>query len=130
LQAYPETGRRAHLDRVSPFFATIVASPVGSLRRLDEGDDRSARQVTPFPALWGPRSFNIGAGMARLGNAAGFVKAAMPLGQGNTLSDKAVDLRHLDQSSLLRRLCLPGPRIDRAKATGHGRAAYSWLAEL
>ena len=41
-----------------------------------------------FPALWGPRSFNIGAGMARLGNAAAFVKVSMPLGQGNTLSDK------------------------------------------
>jgi len=40
-----------------------------------------------FPALWGPKSFNIGAGMARLSNAAGFVKANMPVGQGNTLSD-------------------------------------------
>jgi thiosulfate dehydrogenase len=41
-----------------------------------------------FPALWGPKSFNIGAGMARLNNAAAFVKANMPLGQGDTLSDK------------------------------------------
>ncbi len=40
-----------------------------------------------FPALWGPKSFNIGAGMARLNTAAGFVKTNMPLGQGNTLSD-------------------------------------------
>ena len=40
-----------------------------------------------FPALWGPKSFNIGAGMVRLSNAAGFVKTNMPLGQGNTLSD-------------------------------------------
>src|SRR5262245_36314352 len=40
-----------------------------------------------FPALWGPKSFNIGAGMARLSNAAGFVKANMPVGQGNSLSD-------------------------------------------
>ena len=39
-----------------------------------------------FPALWGPRSFNIGAGMARLGNAAGFVKTNMPMGKENTLS--------------------------------------------
>ena len=46
-----------------------------------------------FPALWGPRSFNIGAGMARLGNAAGFVKSNMPLGQGKTLSNAdAVDV--------------------------------------
>ncbi len=41
-----------------------------------------------FPALWGPKSFNIGAGMARLNNATAFVKANMPLGQGNTLTDK------------------------------------------
>ena len=40
-----------------------------------------------FPALWGPESFNIGAGMARLSNAAGFVKTNMPPGTGPTLSD-------------------------------------------
>lgn len=46
-----------------------------------------------YPALWGPESFNIGAGMGRLGNAAAFVKANMPLGQGNTLTDQeAVDV--------------------------------------
>ncbi|WP_295749272.1 c-type cytochrome [Undibacterium sp.] len=46
-----------------------------------------------FPALWGDRSFNIGAGMARLNNAAAFVKANMPLGQGGTLSDQeAIDV--------------------------------------
>jgi thiosulfate dehydrogenase len=42
---------------------------------------------TVFPALWGPRSFNIGAGMARLDTAAAFVKAKMPLG-GVALSDQ------------------------------------------
>lgn len=46
-----------------------------------------------FPALWGPESFNIGAGMARLSNAAGFIKANMPLGQGASLNDAdAVDV--------------------------------------
>lgn len=40
-----------------------------------------------FPALWGKNSFNIGAGMARLHTAAGFVKKNMPLGQGDTLTD-------------------------------------------
>jgi thiosulfate dehydrogenase len=45
------------------------------------------------PPLWGPRSFNIGAGMARVSLAAGFIKANMPLGQGGTLSDdEAYDL--------------------------------------
>jgi thiosulfate dehydrogenase len=41
-----------------------------------------------FPALWGPKSFNIGAGMARLNTAAAFIKATMPLGQDNSLSDQ------------------------------------------
>ncbi len=41
-----------------------------------------------FPALWGPKSFNIGAGMARLNTAAGFVKANMPLGRRFTLTDR------------------------------------------
>jgi len=41
-----------------------------------------------FPALWGPKSFNIGAGMARLSVAAAFVKAKMPLNQGGALSDQ------------------------------------------
>jgi thiosulfate dehydrogenase len=40
-----------------------------------------------FPALWGSRSFNIGAGMARLDTAAAFVKAKMPLG-GVAISDQ------------------------------------------
>ena len=46
-----------------------------------------------FPALWGPRSFNIGAGMARLSNAAAFIKSNMPLGASNSLSDRdAIDI--------------------------------------
>ena len=40
-----------------------------------------------YPPLWGPRSYNWGAGMARVDLAAGFIKANMPFGQGNTLSD-------------------------------------------
>lgn len=41
-----------------------------------------------FPALWGDQSFNWGAGMASVKNAAGFIKANMPLSRGNTLSDQ------------------------------------------
>lgn len=46
-----------------------------------------ATKQTVFPALGGDHSFNIGAGMARLYTAAGFVKKNMPFGQGGTLSD-------------------------------------------
>ena len=39
-----------------------------------------------IPPLWGPKSFNDGAGMNT--KMAGFVKANMPLGRGGSLSDQ------------------------------------------
>jgi thiosulfate dehydrogenase len=46
-----------------------------------------------FPPLWGPDSFNLGAGMARLDTATAFVQHNMPMGQGGTLSaQEAVDV--------------------------------------
>jgi thiosulfate dehydrogenase len=41
-----------------------------------------------FPPLWGKDSFNWGAGMHRINTAAGFIKHNMPLGEGETLSDR------------------------------------------
>ncbi|ADC61061.1 hypothetical protein CKO29_17330 [Allochromatium vinosum] len=41
-----------------------------------------------FPPLWGPRSFNTGAGMNRQATAAGFIKHKMPLGADDSLSDE------------------------------------------
>lgn len=45
-----------------------------------------------FPPLWGPDSFNNGAGMNRLLTAAPFIKARMPLGQPDLSSDEAYDV--------------------------------------
>jgi len=45
-----------------------------------------------FPALWGPYSFNDGAGMHRLLTAAKFVKAKMPLGNADLTDDEAFDV--------------------------------------
>ncbi|TKS61172.1 MAG: cytochrome c [Nitrospira sp.] len=39
------------------------------------------------PPLWGPRSYNIAAGMARVGVAASFIKANMPRGWGWSVTD-------------------------------------------
>jgi len=39
------------------------------------------------PPVWGPRSYNIGAGMARVGVAASFIKANMPRGWGWSVTD-------------------------------------------
>jgi thiosulfate dehydrogenase len=41
-----------------------------------------------YPPVWGPRSFNIGAGMARLNTAAAFIRAAMPFDRPGSLSDQ------------------------------------------
>lgn len=39
-----------------------------------------------FPALWGPKSYSVGASMARTSRAASFIQHNMPFGQGGTLS--------------------------------------------
>ncbi len=39
------------------------------------------------PPLWGPRSFNDGAGVARVYTLAGFIRAAMPVGAAGTVSE-------------------------------------------
>ena len=49
---------------------------------------RGAGNAFVFPPLWGPQSFNTGAGMARVSIAAAFVQAKMPLGNAGTLTDQ------------------------------------------
>lgn len=45
------------------------------------------------PALWGPRSFSIGAGLARVERAAAFIRTVMPYDKPGSLSDQqAYDL--------------------------------------
>lgn len=45
-----------------------------------------------FPPLWGPDSFNTGAGMHRVLTAARFIKARMPLGRPDLSDEQAFDL--------------------------------------
>lgn len=52
------------------------------------GEGQLSNDKTVFPPLWGPKSFNWGAGMHDIQNAAAFIKANMPLGLGGTLSDQ------------------------------------------
>lgn len=44
-------------------------------------DDNAKKYI--YPSVWGPESFNDGAGMARLRTAVGFVKGNMPYGWAN-----------------------------------------------
>lgn len=56
---------------------------------LCHGADGQGQQVAGrdvFPPLWGPQSFNWGAGMHQLDNAAAFIQANMPFSRGGTLS--------------------------------------------
>jgi len=52
------------------------------------GQGQTSAGQPAFPPLWGPDSFNWGAGMHQVGNAAGFIKANMPLSRGESLSDQ------------------------------------------
>ena len=45
-----------------------------------------------FPPLWGPDSYNNGAGMTRVLTASRFIKARMPFGQANLTNDQAYDV--------------------------------------
>lgn len=53
-----------------------------------QGQGQRVADQQVFPPLWGPRSFNWGAGMHQLSNASAFIKANMPLGKGGSLSDQ------------------------------------------
>ena len=54
----------------------------------ENGQGQSVNEHMVFPALWGDDSYNWGAGMHSIPTAAAFIKANMPLGHGNTLSDQ------------------------------------------
>jgi thiosulfate dehydrogenase len=62
----------------------------------DEGQGLAAgedmKEGYLFPPLWGPDSYNNGAGMTRVLTAARFIKARMPLGQPDLSDDEAYDV--------------------------------------
>ncbi len=45
-----------------------------------------------IPPVWGPRSYNAGAGLAEVGKLAGWLKAAMPLGDASLTDAEARDV--------------------------------------
>ncbi|WP_370678387.1 c-type cytochrome [Comamonas sp. GB3 AK4-5] len=54
----------------------------------DNGQGQKKDGVTVFPPLWGKESYNWGAGMHEIDKAASFIKANMPYGLHNDLSDQ------------------------------------------
>ena len=72
-----------------PFYTQHCALCHGADGR---GSRAAARRSSPAR---GARSFNWGAGMGDIRNAAGFIKANMPLGAGGTLTDQEAGRRDL-----------------------------------
>ena len=73
------------------------------------GADGAGLQATP--AVWGARSYSIGASMARVGRAAAFIRRNMPLDRPGTLTDQqAVDVAAYINSHA--RPDLPGKSLD------------------
>jgi len=79
----PETGQDANPATGEVVYKRACASCHGA-----EGGG-----IGKTPPLWGPESYNAGAGMNNVQKAAGFIWANMPLGQGRTLShQEALDV--------------------------------------
>jgi thiosulfate dehydrogenase len=53
-----------------------------------EGEGRMAHGVVVFPPLWGPESYNWGAGMHKVDVAAGYIQYNMPLGLADPVQGK------------------------------------------
>lgn len=86
-----------------------------------EGSDKA-------PPLWGPRSFNIGAGMTRLRTAAGFIRANMPFDRAVILTDQqAIDVAAYINARP--RPDFPGKERDWPHADAPPDAAYPTLAQ-
>jgi thiosulfate dehydrogenase len=65
----------------------LYAATCARCHGADGGGQRADGQVL-FPPLWGERSYNWGAGMADMQNAAGFVAANMPQDHPGTLTNQ------------------------------------------
>lgn len=83
---YPELPRPA--EKPDPERGAAVFKANCALCHGDDGQGRESAGTVVFPPLWGPRSFNWGAGMHRVNTAAGFIKANMPYGAAPALSDQ------------------------------------------
>ncbi len=69
-----------HGQQVYAATCAVCHGPNGQGQRLEPDEAKAAGRRYRFPPLWGPDSFNDGAGMARAITAAQFVHANMPFG--------------------------------------------------
>ena len=84
FRALPAPARTPDAGRGARLYEQRCASCHGK----DGAGLRTAEGAWVMPPVWGPQSFNTGAGMSRTAVAAAFVRAKMPLGRGGSLSDE------------------------------------------
>jgi thiosulfate dehydrogenase len=83
IPALPLPDRASDPQHGAQVFQTQCASchqPDGQGKRLDAAEATRERRRFQFPPLWGPQSYNDGAGMARSIIAADFIRVNMPFG--------------------------------------------------
>lgn len=85
-RGYPKLAKVAKID--SAHGQQVYEQKCALCHGADGQGQSTSDGVVVFPPLWGARSYNWGAGMTSINNAAGFIKANMPLSQGNTLTDQ------------------------------------------
>jgi cytochrome c len=67
---------------------TLYATQCAACHGANGQGTLRASNTFVFPPLWGPKSFNTGAGTARVSIATAFVQAKMPLGNAGSLTDQ------------------------------------------
>lgn len=83
-----------HLDRAADPArgAKVFAARCAACHQPDGQGLPNGKGGYLYPPLWGPDSFNTGAGMHRLLTAARYIKANMPLGQATLSREEAFDV--------------------------------------
>jgi thiosulfate dehydrogenase len=91
----PNIAGRGYLKLAKPARApdrasgAVVYADKCALCHGERGDGQRAGDGSPgFPALWGADSYNWGAGMVNVSNAAAFIRGNMPFSLGGTLTDE------------------------------------------
>ncbi|MDE2486710.1 MAG: c-type cytochrome [Alphaproteobacteria bacterium] len=85
-QGYPKLAAAASAP--DPARGRAVYQTYCAMCHASDGAGQSSAGAVVFPPLWGPRSYNWGAGMSQMDNAAAFIKANMPYSEGGRLTDQ------------------------------------------
>ncbi len=123
----PPAGPNARLQRFASLSADTATGrqTFGTTCARCHGPDGQGTPVAP--PLWGPKSFNVGAGMARVRTAASFVRDNMPFDQPGTLTDQqAFDVAAFVVAQP--RPDFPGKQFDWPHGDPPPDVAYSTLA--